>query len=190
MKRKRLVTLTALAIGLTTLAYRKKSHSKVQKPHAVNEINIHKYLGKWYEMAHLPNYFQKTSSTDTTAFYQLNDDQTVAVENRCLDPHGRVRAAHGTAYVQNEGKSQLKVSFLPKYLKWLPCSKGDYWILRVDPDYQTALVGDRANKYLWVLSRTPTISPETYHSFLATAKAQGFPVEKLHRTQHKAVVNA
>lgn len=183
MKRKKLVTVTALAIGLATLAYRKKKHAE-HRPHAVDQINLERYLGQWYEIAHLPNYFQKTSSTDTTASYRLNPDQTIAVKNRCLDPKGRVRIAQGTAYAQNKGKSELKVSFLPKGLKWLPCSKGDYWVLRIDSHYQTALVGDGAHKYLWLLSRTPTIAQDTYDSFIATAKEQGFPVEKLHRTQH------
>ena len=35
--------------------------------------------------------------------------------------------------------------------------KGDYWIIDLDPDYQWAVVGVPSRKYLWILSRTPTL---------------------------------
>ncbi len=80
-------------------------------------------------------------------------------------------SSEGVAYPQNEGNSKLKVSFLPSGLRWIPFTKGDYWVLRVDPNYQVALVGGPSHKYLWILSRSPQLDEATYQSYLQTAKA-------------------
>lgn len=50
-------------------------------------------------------------------------------------------------------------------------TKGDYWVLRVDSNYQVALVGGPSHKYLWILSRSPQLDEATYQSYLQTAKA-------------------
>ena len=90
--------------------------------------------------------------------------------------------AEGIAYAQNAGNSQLKVSFLPKGLRWLPFTKGDYWVLRIDPEYKVALVGGPSNKYLWILSKTPNLDQATYQSYLETARQYGYDISKVVRT--------
>ncbi len=60
--------------------------------------------------------------------------------------------------------------------------KGDYWVLRVDPNYQVALVGGPSHKYLWILSRSPQLDEATYQSYLQTAKSYGYDVSKLVKT--------
>lgn len=185
MKKKNLLFAT-VAIGVGVVLYRKKkSKSVTHTPQAIESVDLSKYLGQWYEIARLPNYFQDRASYNTSAHYALNPDQTIAVTNRCIDKKGRNKTAKGTAFVQNKGNSQLKVSFLPKCLQWLPCTKGDYWVLRLDEDYQTALIGDGQHKYLWLLARTPEISEETRQSFLDTAIEQGYDLSSLIVGEHR-----
>ena len=78
--------------------------------------------------------------------------------------------------------SKLKVTFLPQGLRWLPVGKADYWVLALDPNYNHALVGTPNQKYLWILSRTPTMDEATYQTMVATAKSQGYDVSKLQKT--------
>ena len=73
-------------------------------PTAVNEIDIEQYLGKWYEIAHLPMYFQRQCASDTTAKYRLLEDKTLSVENTCKTKSGEVKTAKGIAYPQNQGR--------------------------------------------------------------------------------------
>ena len=56
----------------------------------------------------------------------------------------------------------------------MPFTKGDYWVLRIDPDYQVSLVGDPDHKYLWVLARDPKVSPEIIQDYLKTAQDFGY----------------
>lgn len=152
------------------------------KPVAIESIDINKYAGKWYEIAHLPMFFQRNCVANTTANYSINADKTVGVLNSCTNKDGKMISSEGVAYSQNEGNSKLKVSFLPSGLRWIPFTKGDYWVLRVDQDYQVALVGGPSQKYLWILSRSPQIDEATYQSYLQTAKSYGYDVSKLVKT--------
>lgn len=152
------------------------------KPVAVDSIDINKYAGKWYEIAHLPMFFQRNCVANTTADYSINADKTVGVLNSCTTKKGEMISSEGVAYPQNKGNSKLKVSFLPSGLRWIPFTKGDYWVLRVDPNYQVALVGGPSHKYLWILSRSPQLDEATYQSYLQTAKSYGYDISKLIKT--------
>ena len=59
---------------------------------------------------------------------------------------------------------------------------GDYWVIDLDPDYQLAAVSDAKRDYLWVLSRTPRVSPNHYNALLSRLQAQGFDVQRLEIT--------
>jgi apolipoprotein D and lipocalin family protein len=59
---------------------------------------------------------------------------------------------------------------------------GDYWIFELDPDYQWVLVSEPKREYLWVLSRSPQMSANTYQALLNKLSAQGFDLKRLERT--------
>lgn len=170
--------LTVLSLGISVF-----SHAEKVEPKAVEQIDVNKYQGKWYEIAHLPMYFQRQCVSDTTAEYSLNADQTINVLNSCRTKSGEMDSSTGLAQAVNAGNSKLKVSFLPKGLRWIPFTKGDYWVLRVDPNYQTALVGGPTHKYLWILSRSPHLDEATYQSYLETARQQGYDLTELIKTK-------
>ncbi|OTG81622.1 lipocalin family protein [Acinetobacter sp. ANC 4648] len=171
-----------MVFGISSLMLTVTSHAETKAPQAVEKIDLQQYIGKWYEIAHLPNYFQRKCASNTTAQYGVNTDQTISVLNSCRTATGEMISSIGVAYPKNSGNSKLKVSFLPKGLRWLPFTKGDYWILRIDPDYKVALVGGPNDKYLWILSRDAKIDEATYQSYLNTAKNYGYDVSKLIKT--------
>ena len=184
-------TITGMAL-LMSSAYAQDSATATQtnpsaEPKAVDAIDVQKYAGRWYEVARLPMYFQRNCASDVQAKYSLNADKTIKVRNQCLNKEGDLDVSEGVAYPQNDGNSQLKVSFLPKGLRWVPFSKGDYWVLRIDEDYQVALVGGPSHRYLWLLSRTPDMDEAVIEDYLNTAKAQGYDLSKLIRTKHTIV---
>ena len=105
-----LMTFSALTVSSV-------SQAESIAPKAVERIDVQQYMGKWYEIAHLPMYFQRKCVGDTTAQYSLNADQSITVLNRCRTATGKMDTAEGIAYAKNAGNSQLKVSFLPKGLR-------------------------------------------------------------------------
>ena len=152
-------------------------------PATVPAVDLQRYLGTWYEIARLPMRHEPEDYRDITATYSLQDDGKVRVANRAIDGKGEPQESIGEATpVDGSSNSKLDVTFLPEGLRWIPFTKGDYWILRLDPDYRVALVGSPDRKYLWLLAREPRIDPSTRDDYLATARAQGFELKDLIHT--------
>jgi len=59
-------------------------------------IDVNKYLGKWYELAHYPSWFQRNDNYNTTAEYSLNENGTIMVKNTTIS-NGKKVESFGTA---------------------------------------------------------------------------------------------
>jgi apolipoprotein D and lipocalin family protein len=154
------------------------------EPATVASIDLPRYLGTWFEIARLPMRHEPADFTDITAHYSLQDDGRIRVRNRALNGKGEREESIGEASAVDTSNSKLEVTFLPEGLRWIPFTKGDYWILKLDPDYTTALVGSPDRKYLWLLSRQPQLDQTTMEQYLAHARQQGFDLDTLIRTPH------
>lgn len=146
---------------------------------AVAQLDLDRYLGTWFEICRLPLKYEDAKARDITATYSLNANGTVRVENRCIDEDGKPDRSIGEAEAVDASKAKLKVSFLPEYLRWIPFTKGDYWVLAITPDYEMALVGTPDREHLWVISRSPQVSQASVQGLLDTATAMGFDLSKL-----------
>lgn len=151
----------------------------------VAALDVPRYMGKWYEIAHFPNWFQKKCVDSTHAEYTLQPNGRVRVVNRCRLASGEINEAIGEARQVGDGGAtspQLKVRFAPAWLSFLPMVWGDYWVLDLDADYQMVAVGEPTREYLWVLARTPQVSEQAYVALLQRLVQQGFNVSLLQRT--------
>ncbi len=145
----------------------------------VPRVDLEKYLGKWYEIAHLPAKFQDGCS-ETTATYTLKDNGTISVLNECIR-NGKPKTANGKAKVVDKATgAKLKVTFFwPFY--------GDYWIIKLGNNYEYSVVGTPDRKYLWILSRTPQIDDKLFNELIEFAKSKGFDTMRLIRTIHPPI---
>lgn len=141
---------------------------------SVPQLDLERYLGLWYEIGRLPLRFEEEGARDVTAHYSLGEDGTVRVDNRCLDAKGRPAQALGQAVPDAEHPGRLRVSFLPTVLRWIPGTRADYWVLRIDADYQHALVGTPDRKHLWLLAREPRLDSAVEEEMLEEAVRQGY----------------
>lgn len=150
------------------------------------DVDLNKYAGTWYEQARLPNRFQKDCAGDVQADYELIADNTLRVINQCRATDGSTKLAEGEGRLAKASEprdpSQLEVRFAPKWTSWLPMVWGDYWIVKLEGDYQYSLVGTPDRKYLWVLSRDKQADDATVTELLDHAKSLGFPVDQAIRT--------
>ncbi len=146
----------------------------------VDHVDLERYMGRWYEIALIPNWFEKKCVSGATADYSLMKNGMVRVVNRCMTSNGLSEVVGVAWVVDKESQSKLKVSFFPlaRYFKWFG---GDYYILFVDKNYTFAVVGSPSLKYLWLLARETTVSSSAYQTFLAVAKKNGYDIEKIIR---------
>lgn len=141
----------------------------------VNELNLDRYLGTWYEIARFDHSFER-GLVGVTATYSYRDDGKIKVVNagykNSLD--GAYKESVGKAKQPNSEKApgKLKVSFF-----WF--FYADYFILELDEKYQWALIGSSSGKYLWILSRTPQLEQQTLDFILEKARERGYDTENL-----------
>lgn len=141
-------------------------------------VDLGRYAGKWYDVAHFPQFFLR-GCTATTAEYTLRADGKVDVVNRCRKqtPSGQERSARAVARSVNPPRNtQLKVRF--------GLFEGSYWIIDLDEQYRWALVGSPDRRSLWILSRTVPMDPAAYERLVDTARERGFDVSRLEKTVH------
>jgi len=146
---------------------------------SVPRLDLSRYAGTWHEIAHLPVSFQKKCRGEITAHYTLRDDGKVGVRNRCRVADGGFAEAEGVARTVTGHPGRLEVRFAPDWLSWMPLVWADYWVIALDPDYQWAVVGEPDRRYLWILSRSPSMPRMQFEQLKARAAAMGYDLEPL-----------
>lgn len=152
-----------------------QTQSKPIDKTTVKQLNLNRYMGKWYEIARFPHSFEK-NLVGVTATYSLRENGKIKVVNEgyknTLD--GRHSIAEGKAKVpnKNDEPGKLKVAFFWNFY-------ADYYVLELDKDYQWAMIGSSSDKYFWILSRTPQMDSKTYEMLLEKARKRGYNLKKL-----------
>ncbi len=138
----------------------------------VQNFDVDRYLGTWYEIARLDHRFER-GLTNVSAEYSLKDNGQIRVLNKGLDENGEWSEAEGRAkFAREKDEGYLKVSFFGPFF-------GTYAVFNLDQDYSQAYVAGDDRSYLWFLSRTPTVNDEQKQAFVDQAQALGFPVDEL-----------
>lgn len=167
-----LKTVIILFSVLTALTLTGCTTGKPATVEPVSPFNIHQYLGTWYEIARLDHPFERNLE-NVTAHYQLNTDGTVKVINRGFNTLTQQwKEAEGKAkFVENADTGYLKVSFFGPFY-------GSYLIFHLEPDYSVALISSYNYDYLWLLSRTRTLSATQLEHYKNLATQAGFNTDK------------
>jgi len=155
---------------------------------ALPVLAVAPYMGRWYQVAYYPNFFQRQCVSDTTAIYRELGDGTVEVLNRCRTASGafdqvigQVRPVAGASAIAG-GQLQparLEVSFLPRWLRWTGVGWGAYWVVDRPEHGRYAIVSEGRREYLWVLSRSPELGAEDRQAVRARLQTLGFDLERL-----------
>jgi apolipoprotein D and lipocalin family protein len=169
--------LAALVISTAALAFTGRAGAESKPaPQTVSFVDLDRYVGTWYEIASIPNRFQKHCRGNTMASYRAVEHARIEVINSCLDKNGTVDRAKGVArVVDSASNAKLEVSFVSLFgwqLFW-----GDYWILDLAPDYSYVVVGTPDYRYGWLLSRTPVMSAEIRDQVDDRIRAAGYDPE-------------
>ena len=152
----------------------------------VPALDVPRYMGTWYEIAKLPNWFQRKCASSTRAQYSLQADGRVQVANSCRLASGEFDDALGVARQVGAANSpKLKVRFAPAWLSLIPAVWGDYWVVELDDNYQWAAVSEPGRQYLWILSRNPRMEPAVYADVLARLTRKGLDLQKLELTRQE-----
>jgi apolipoprotein D and lipocalin family protein len=163
---------TAIILLITSLA------GPANKP--VVKVDLTKFSGKWYSLSSIPTMFDKDTK-ETTTNYTLNKDgyyNVVTVAKK--GEENEVKTYKSKLFPDKENNAaEMKAQFI-----W-PI-KVDYWVIDIADDYSYAVVGHPDYKFLFIMSRKPTMPQEEYTKIVAKCKAMGYPVDKLVSQKHRA----
>jgi apolipoprotein D and lipocalin family protein len=144
----------------------------------VDNFELNRYLGKWYEIARLDHSFERGLEA-VSAEYSLRDDGGIRVINSGYNTDTQAnQEAEGRAYfVDQPNLGYLKVSFFGPFF-------GSYVIFELDENYQYAFIAGNTTNYLWLLARTPEVSQELVNQFISRATQLGFDTSQLIFVDH------
>ena len=140
----------------------------------VDNVELGRYTGRWYEIARYPNSFEP-GCVGVTADYAFREDGRISVLNTCVEGSldGNVRLIEGVARVVDPNtNAKLAVTFFPPF-------EGDYWILELGEDYEYAVVGDPSRTFLWILSRDPALDEDLYEDILSRLPEKSYDPNRL-----------
>ena len=147
----------------------------------IQELDVNKYLGIWYEIARYDHRFER-GLVGVTANYSLREDGKIKVINSGYKNtlNGNYSQAIGKAKIPDpiNNPAKLKVSFFLFFY-------GDYYVMEMDGGYQWAVIGSSSDSYLWILSRSPQMPDDLYAILLEKIKKRGYDLSKLIKVLQK-----
>jgi len=179
-------SIAACCLAVATFVSLPAAAATVPPLTSVPSVDLERYQGRWYQIALYPNFFQRQCVSDTTADYTLMADGSVLVLNSCVTADGSTTQALGAARIDEPRKtlfnrnplppstSRLEVRFAPKWLSFIKAVWAPYWVIQLADDYRYAVIGEPDRKFLWILSRTPTLNPQDEATIKGLLQQQGY----------------
>lgn len=142
-----------------------------QLPETDQKVDLERYAGKWYQVAALPQPYTLQCAHDTTAEYEVLDEQTISVRNSCGTLVGPDSVIEGTATVRSDASLRVNFGGVPFQD---PNGPTNYRVTHLADDYSLAVVGDPDRLSGFVLSRTPNLSPEQWSQVRGIVESRGW----------------
>ena len=127
----------------------------------VDNLNLEKFMGKWYVISLIPNYFEK-GAENAYDYYKLNDDGTIDITYKATR-NGKIKTLRQKGTVSSESNARWKIKFLKPFI---PFFKAPYEVIILDSDYTYMAVGYPNNDYGWIMARDTVIKDDLYNEII------------------------
>ncbi len=127
----------------------------------IDNLNLEKFMGKWYVISLIPNYFEK-GAENAYDYYELNDDGTINITYKATR-NGKIKTLRQKGIVSSESNARWKIKFLKPFI---PFFKAPYEVIILDSDYTYMAVGYPNNDYGWIMARDTVINDDLYNEII------------------------
>ncbi len=165
-------------IALSLAACRTLAAEKPIPP--VAHVNLARYVGRWYVIAAIPTHIER-DDYNPVENYRLEPDGSICTVFRFRRGSftSRLHTVHSTAtVVRHTGNAEWHV-----HLFWF--LRLQYIVAWLSPHDTRVIVARDARDYVWLMARTPQISPQQYQAMVARVAAMGYPVDKLRKNPQR-----
>ena len=169
-----MVRATAAAAFSALLIAAPAAHAAAPEP--TKPVDPAAFSGRWYEVARLHNKLQLDCQAATMDFASTGS-QRFSLTQTCRkgSPSGPAKTYKGQGQVVDEKtNAKIKVTYFGFVNK-------EYWVVDRAADHSWALLATPDGKFLWLLSRKPTLAARA--DILARAKGMGFDMSRMEYDQ-------
>lgn len=135
-------------------------------------IDPERYMGRWYEIARVPNALQDHCEGATSDWSKASNGQYTVVQT-CHEgsPAGPTKVWRGAARMI--APSKIRIGFFGGIVHQ------DYWVIDRGDDYSWSIMGTPNPRYIWIMSRQAVLSPSQKAVLVARARALGYNTSDL-----------
>ena len=172
---KQIFIILILNLALINPLYMESAYSlESRKLEVVSSLDLKKFQGTWYEIAHNP-WFPEKGCFYMIANYKLTKENNIKVTNICRKNgmDGQISKVSGIAWlVDPKIKAKWEVQFIWPFTL-------DYWVIELEENYNYAVIGEPDRENLWILSRKPIMEKELLSRIIKNTKSKGYDLSNL-----------
>ena len=140
----------------------------------VPSVDPDRYVGKWFQVAAIPQPYTLQCTNDTTAEYARTGPDTISVRNSCGSAVSSDSVIEGQATIRDpQTNASLRVNF-PQVPFQDEAGPVNYRITYLADDYSLAIVGDPTRSSGFVLSRRPALDAGQWATVRDVVEARGW----------------
>ncbi|MDR3509884.1 MAG: lipocalin family protein [Caulobacteraceae bacterium] len=138
-------------------------------------VDPKKYVGRWYEVARMPNKVQANCAAATSDWARQPDGQFQVIQTCHMgSATGSEKTWRGSGRIVDEvTNSKFRIGFFGGLVQM------DYWVLDRGDDYSWCILTTPNPKFLWIMSRRPNLTPAQTTALIERARSMGYDVSKL-----------
>jgi apolipoprotein D and lipocalin family protein len=148
----------------------------------VEHVDLQRYMGGWFVIANIP-YFAEKDCFDSVEGYALRADGRIDNKFACREKSFN---APMTPKLKTIATVYDKTSNAEWRVPFFKVIRAKYFVIDLDPNYRWAVIGHPSRRYGWVISRTRSLSDDTYRGILERLRAQGYDERKFVKVPQQA----
>jgi apolipoprotein D and lipocalin family protein len=163
-----------IATAAVTAACLTAAPALAATPQPSQRIELAQMMGRWYEVARLPNSLQRNCQAGISDWTQGNQGFSVVQTCHKGAPEGPLAEWKAHARVADPAtNAKFKMSFFGGLISQ------EYWVLEHRPDQGWLILATSDGKYLWLMAQKPTLPSAIRTQALARIKQLGFDIARL-----------
>lgn len=138
------------------------------------KVELSTIMGRWYEVARVPNQLQHNCQADTSEWTRTGDGFSVVQACHRGAPDGPVTEWKAHAKVSDPAtNAKFRMSFFGGLITQ------EYWVLDHSVDQGWLILSTHDGRYMWLMSQHPTLSAPAKAQAIARLRQLGFDPARL-----------
>ena len=140
----------------------------------IEYLDIEKFMGDWFVISVIPTFLEK-DIFNAIETYTLNSDGTVSTEFSFNKGgfDGDRKTYNPKGFIMDKKSNALWG------MQFIWPIKADFRVVYLSDDYSYTIIGRNKRDYVWLMSRSPTMSDEDYSDAMSFIESIGYDMSKI-----------